>query len=100
MRIVIEIEGDKVTSATVEGSTSAGLPPPEVLEAARARGAISAGRAPLNPSGVGAAAALVPQDAGATRSTAKKGASARTAPRARGRQGSTAKRTQRRRQGS
>jgi len=74
MRIVIEIEGDRVISATVEGSTSAGGPPPEVLEAARARGAISAGRAPLNPSGTGASAAAVPQDAGATRSMAKKGA--------------------------
>ena len=95
MRIVIEIEGDRVISATVEGSTAAGAPPPEVLEAARARGATSAGRAPLNPSGAGGAAALVMQDAGATRSGAKTGAAAERAPRTRRRQGATAKRTRR-----
>jgi hypothetical protein len=95
MRIVIEIEGDRVISATVEGSTSAGVPPPEVLDAARARGAISAGRAPLNTSGAGGAAALVPQDAGVTRSAAEKRASAETAPRTRRRPGATAKRTRR-----
>ena len=81
MRIVIEIEGDRVISATVEGSTSEGAPPPEVLEAARARGAISAGSAPLNPSGAGAGAAHMAQDAGATRSMAKKGAAAEKAAR-------------------
>ena len=71
MRIVIEIEGDRVISATVEGSPSTGEPPPEILEAARARGAVSAGRAPLNLSA--ARAAAVPQDAGATRSGSRKG---------------------------
>jgi hypothetical protein len=95
MRIVIEIEGDRVISATVEGSTSTGIPPPEVLEAARARGATSAGRAPLNPSGAGSVTGLVIQDAGATRSTARKRASAESAPRPRRRQGPTAKRTRR-----
>lgn len=92
MRIVIEIEGDRVISARVEGgSTSAGEPPPGVLEAARARGAVSAGRAPLSPSGAGAAAAVVPQDAGATRSAAKKGPATETAPRTRRRQGAKAR---------
>lgn len=96
MRIVIEIEGDRVISATVERSTSAGGPPPEVLEAARARGAISAGRAPLNPSGAGAATAAVPQDAGATRSMGKKGAATEKAVRGtRSRQGVKARRTRR-----
>jgi hypothetical protein len=99
MRIVIEIEGDRVISARVEGSTSAGEPPPEVLEAARARGAVSAGRAPLNPSGAGAAAgaaaAAVPQDAGATRSVAKKGRTTETARRTPRRQGARARRTRR-----
>lgn len=96
MRIVIEIEGDRVISATVEGSASAGGPPPEVLGAARARGAISAGRAPLNPSGAGDAAAAVPQDAGATRSVAKKGAAPKKSPRGtRRREGTRATRTRR-----
>ena len=97
MRIVIEIEGDRVISARVEGgSTSTGEPPPEVLEAARARGAVSAGRAPLNPSGAGAAAAAVPQDAGATRSAAKKGpATERAARGTRRRQGTRATRARR-----
>lgn len=71
MRIVIEIDGDKVISATVEGSTSADGPPREVLEAARARGAISAGRAPLNPTGMrGAVAMAALQEAGAARGLA------------------------------
>ncbi len=71
MRIVIEIEGDRVISATVEDSTSADGPPPQVLEAARARGAISAGRAPLNPTGmVGPAAAAALQEAGVARGLA------------------------------
>jgi hypothetical protein len=70
MRIVIEIEGDKVISATVEGSTSTGVPPPEILEAARARGAISAGPAPLNLTRAGAAV-VAPQEAGASRSKAE-----------------------------
>jgi hypothetical protein len=95
MRIVIEIEGDRVISARVEGSTSAGEPPPEVLEAARSRGGMSAGRAPLNPSGAGAAAAAVPQDAGATRSRAKKGAATETARRTPRRQEARARRTRR-----
>jgi hypothetical protein len=95
MRIVIEIEGDRVISARVEGSTSAGEPPPEVLEAARARGAVSAGRAPLNPSGAGAAAAAVPQDAGATRSRVKKAPATETARRTPRRQGARARRTRR-----
>jgi hypothetical protein len=95
MRIVIEIEGDRVISATVEGSTSAGGPPQEVLEAARARGAISAGRAPLNPSGAGTQAAA-PQDAGATRSAAKRPAATGKTPRATGkRQGARARQTRR-----
>ncbi len=95
MRIVIEIEGDRVISARVEGSASAGGPAPEVLEAARARGAVSAGRAPLNPSGAGAAATVVPQDAGATRSMAGKGSATEKARRARSGQAAKARRMRR-----
>jgi hypothetical protein len=72
MRIVIEIQDGKVTSATVEGSSPAGGPPPDVLEAARARGAISAGRAPLNPP-----EASAPLEAGAARSRTEGEAQAR-----------------------
>jgi hypothetical protein len=46
MRIVIEIEGDRVTSATVEGATPAGEPPAELLRRAEEQGALSAGPAP------------------------------------------------------
>jgi len=93
MRIVIEIEGDKVISATVEGSASAGGPPPEVLEAARARGAISAGRAPLNSVGAGAHALVAPEAAGAARTAA--GAAAPNRKRARASVGRATPKTRR-----
>jgi hypothetical protein len=67
MRIVIEIDGEKVTSTTVEGSGTAAGPPPEVLRAADARGAISAGRAPTRPDMPEATSGAAPQDAGGAR---------------------------------
>jgi hypothetical protein len=58
MRIVIDIEGGEVTAAHVVPSDETSPPPPEVLRAAAAVGAQSAGPAPAAP---GAFAGLEPR---------------------------------------
>lgn len=49
MRIVIEIDGEKVTAQAYESSRADASPPPAVLRAAAALGATNAGAAPGGP---------------------------------------------------
>jgi hypothetical protein len=53
MRIVIEIDGDQVSASNVPSLGEGAAPPPEVLKAAAAIGAMSAGPAPTQPGPAG-----------------------------------------------